>query len=140
MNEWLGRNPPRWILAVVSGPEQTNYIAGRVNETGLPPKPTLIRRKLGELESRCEKLLHPSVQVRTLKVHNDACASYRADYRVERESGIAFGAFEACVAWRRMDDERKAHVAVERDRSPEVRDRERNLIEVHGNLCMRPNA
>lgn len=140
LGELSGRNPPRWILAVVSGPEQADYIAGRISKTSLPPKPTLIHGKLGELESCRKKALHPGIQVGALEVHNDSCATCRALYRVQRERGVALRAFKARVAWWGMDDKRKAHIAIERDGSLEVGDRPGNLIEVHGSLCMRSDA
>ena len=125
MNDLLGacrtcsvnspRNPPRWVLAIVTGPEQTDYIARRVSKTSLPPEPTFIRRELRELKPCGKKVLYPRIQVRTLEVHNDPSVFGRNRPRMKRKSGVALWALKACVARRRVNDERKAHVSVERD-------------------------
>jgi len=125
LNELLGRNTPRWILAVVAGPEETDYIAGRINETSLPPEPTLIGGKLDELKAGGKQMRNPRIEVGTLKVHNYARVTQGMLYRMKRKGGITLGALKACVARWGVDDKRKAHVTVERDRA----------IEVNGGKC-----
>ena len=134
LTELLGRNPPRWILAIVTGPEQTDYIARRISKAGLPPEPTLIRGQFVELKPCAKKVLNPSIQVRTLEVHNDSSVTDRSVYRMQREGGVALWALKACVARWRVNNERKAHVAVERDRAIKVSDWKGNLVEIHEQL------
>lgn len=140
LNALIGRNSPGWIPAVVTGPEQADHIAGGIGEASLPPEPMLVRRQLGELESRGKQLPNPRIQVSALEVHDNTSVVDRSLHRVQREGGVAFWALEACVARWRVDDERKAHVAIERDGAIEVCDREGNLVEIHGSLYLWSNA
>lgn len=93
-----------------------------------------------ELESRGKQLLNPRIQIDALEVHDDPGAIDRVGRRMQREGGVALGALKAGVARWRVNDERKAHIAVERDIAIKVSDGERYLIEIHGNLYLRTNA
>ena len=59
---------------------------------------------------------------------------------MQREGGITLRALKACIARRRVNNERKAHVAVEGDSAFKVSDRKSNLVEIHGYLFLRPNV
>lgn len=140
MNEWSRRNAPRWVLAIVTGPEEADDIAGRVDEARLPPQPALIGRKLGELEASGNQASNPGVEIGALEVHDEPGGRYGVPDRMDRKGGVAIRALKACVAGRRVDDERQAHVAIERDGPVEVGNGKRHLVQVHENLCLRPNV
>lgn len=86
LNELSGRNTPRRIFAVVAGPEQTDDIAGRVSEAGLPPEPTLVGGKLSELVPRGTKTIDLRVQMLALEVHDHTGIAGWVVYRMKRES------------------------------------------------------
>ena len=134
MNELLGRDPPRWVLAIAASPEETDYIARRVNETGLPPEPALIGGQLCELKASGNETSNTPVKIGALEVHDKPSSRNGMFYCMNREGGITLGALEACVARWRVNDERKTHVAVELDGAIKVGNGERNLIQVHENL------
>jgi hypothetical protein len=72
LNDWLDRNTPRRILAVVAGPEKADYIAGWVRKAGFPPKPMLVGGKLCELIPSGTKTIDLIVQVLALEVDDYA--------------------------------------------------------------------
>jgi len=85
LNELLGRNTPRRILAIVAGPEEANYIARRVCEAGLSPEPALIDGKLSELIPSGTKAIDLRVQMLTLEVDDHTCVARWVVDRMERE-------------------------------------------------------
>src|SRR5690606_16343459 len=105
LNELLGRNPPRWILAVVTSPEQTDYIVRWLRTAGLPREPTLSGRQPRELKPCSKRMFYPRIQVRALEVHDDTSVTGQLCYRVNRKSGVTLRALKACVArWGVNDD------------------------------------
>lgn len=81
-----------------------------------------------------------SVEVSALEVHNNSAVGGNVLDRVKRKRRVAIGTLEARISGWGMDDERKAHGAVERDGAIEIGNRERNLIQVHIDLCLQPGV
>ena len=65
-------DPPRRVLPVLTCREQADDVASRIPEPRLPPQPRLIGCPLAEGEPKRLERLHRAVQVRALKVHDNA--------------------------------------------------------------------
>ena len=100
MNELSGRNPPRRILAVFAGPEETDYVTRRILQPSLPPKPALINRKSGELESLGLEVRYLLIKIAALEVNDNAAIHSQGVNEVEGKGGITIQAFKAGVVWR----------------------------------------
>ena len=107
---------PRRVFAILAGVEKAYFVAVRVFQICLAPKPGAVGGVFVELDTEGFKTIDLGVEVIVFEIEDDVVERFHRVGDVDGKRTFPVRAFEASVAWEGIDDKSKAEFLKELDR------------------------